>query len=697
MEIFNECKIINKHVENDNENEARNCLIKLLDYLNKHKIEYTPIINNLIRQTGLYPYININSANWEEKLVYDAFKVDTGEDKLITLHREQSSLLKKLVKGKDIAVSAPTSFGKSFVIDAFIALKKPLNIMIVVPTIALTDETRRRLQRKFSHDYKIITTADIEVGKKNIFIFPQERAIGYLDKIDSLDILVIDEFYKASPKFDKERSSILLKTILKLGKIAKQRYFLAPNIKKIKDNPFTKGMDFLHIDFNTVFLEKIMLYDKINTEEEKNEHLLNILRTDISKSLIYAGTYSEISKVSSLLLSNSKMKNRKLLDNFSIWLEKNYSKNWILSKLVSNGIGIHNGQLHRSLSQIQVKLFEEEKGLNHFITTSSIIEGVNTSTAKVIIWKNKNGSFKLDNFTYKNIKGRAGRMFKHFIGKVYVLDTPPPETEVELVLEIPKNDLADFSDDLKGNFSKEQIQKVIEYKNKMEAILGKENYTKLIKENAFKNNLEVIKKISIDMFENPNNWNGLGYLNSKEIDNWDSGIYKLINLLPGKWGVYNEFVSFVKVLSHNSKKSIPQLLNQLKKEKVNITIDDFFKLEKYVTFQLSSLASDVNILQKIILKNNTDITPFISKLSHSFLPPVVFILEEYGLPRMLSKKIHYSNVINFNDKELTIHSIIDKLNEIGISNIKENVIDIDEFDIYILEYFFDGISQKEGN
>jgi reverse gyrase len=46
---------------------------------------------------------------------------------------------------------APTSFGKSFIIDAFIALKQPKNIAIIVPTIALTDETRRRLQRKFSN------------------------------------------------------------------------------------------------------------------------------------------------------------------------------------------------------------------------------------------------------------------------------------------------------------------------------------------------------------------------------------------------------------------------------------------------------------------------------------------------------------------------------------------------------------------
>lgn len=72
------------------------------------------------------------------------------------MHREQSAILKKLINGKNLAVSAPTSFGKSFIIDAFIAIKKPKNVVIIVPTIALTDETRRRLHKKFSGNIKLL-------------------------------------------------------------------------------------------------------------------------------------------------------------------------------------------------------------------------------------------------------------------------------------------------------------------------------------------------------------------------------------------------------------------------------------------------------------------------------------------------------------------------------------------------------------
>ncbi len=98
-----------------------------------------------------------------------------------------------------------------------------------------------------------------------------------------------------------------------------------------------------------------------------------------------------------------------------------------LPQLILKGIGIHNGRLHRSITQYQVILFDDEKsGLDSIISTSSLIEGVNTSAKNVIIWsiKSGQGNNNLTPLSYKNIKGRAGRMFKHFIGNVYELVEP---------------------------------------------------------------------------------------------------------------------------------------------------------------------------------------------------------------------------------------------------------------------------------
>ncbi|MFC4163385.1 DEAD/DEAH box helicase [Epilithonimonas zeae] len=691
--IFEGCQIVNDLLISDKENDARQELIKLLDYHFVNNIEYTPLVNHLIRETGLFPYLDPDTSNWEERFVYSAFKVDVGEDNPLTLHREQSFLLKKLLEGKNIAVSAPTSFGKSFVIDAYIKIKRPSNVLIIVPTIALTDETRRRLYKKFASEYKIITTTEVEPAEKNIFIFPQERAINYLNKIDHFDIMIIDEFYKASKNFDKERSPSLIKAIIKLGDKASQRYFLAPNISSLEENPFTKEMEFIKLDFNTVFLEVNELYQNIGRDEQKKTQLLiDILKSKDTKSLIYAGTYSNIDTLSNIVNTHFEEKNVELLTNFANWLTKNYSYNWSLTNTVKRGTGVHNGRLHRSLSQIQVKLFEEKNGLNNIISTSSIIEGVNTSAENVILWMNKNGRSGLNDFTYRNIIGRGGRMFKHFIGKIFILDKPPTSEQTLLSLPFPEEILGDL-DSVKNSdiLTKEQVAKIQYYQEEMSGLLGIDVYKRLKEESVFQSSdSELVKEIAIDMSTNPHNWYGLSYLNSAKRDNWDSSIYRIINLKPGHWETKSStFVAFIKILSNNWFKSIPELLKML--EPYDVGIDDFFKLERNVSFKFSSLVKDVNTLQKEILKDkNYDISRFVSWTSHAFLPSVVFQLEEYGLPRMISKKIHNSKLIDFYDSNLTIHKTIEILNEIGINTICKTV-KLDEFDIYILEYFYDGI------
>jgi hypothetical protein len=697
MDIFETCHVINNFLLAKNELDARNELIKLLSYHESEKIEYSPLINHLIRETGLYPYLRPETALWQDKFAFEAFKVDIG-GREVTLHREQSSLLKKLINKESVAVSAPTSFGKSFIIDAFIAITSPKNIVIIVPTIALTDETRRRLYKKFARKYKIITTTNVEPGEFNIFIFPQERAIGYIAKIPDIDILVIDEFYKASLDYDKERAPALLKAMIKLGKKAKQKYFLAPNISAVKENVFTKGMSFEdHLNFNTVFLQKFELYKEINGDEaEKGKQLLQVLAGASGKSLIYAASYSQIEKVATLLNENLPVIGNELLNDFSDWLTKNYDSNWRLTNLIKRGTGIHNGQLHRSLSQIEVKLFEETNGLDNLISTTSIIEGVNTSAENVIIWRNRKGGSnkKLDDFTYKNIIGRGGRMFKHFIGKIYLLEEPPENVESQLEIHFPDDILDDIDEEAyKDSLTKEQIEKIITLKNEMYDIVGKAAYDTLLRNNTLQlNNAGFIKTIAQDMITNPTDWNGLSFLNSDEVDNWERLLYKVINLQPGNWDTtYSKFVAFVKILSKSWESTIPELLDEL--DEFEIGIDLFFTLERTATYKFAALMNDVNEIQKVLLKKGYDISPFVSKLSHAFLPSIVYQLEEYGLPRMISRKLHQARAINVLDEQLTIHSAIELFQRIGKSQILETR-GMDAFDKYIISHFFDGITQE---
>lgn len=692
-DLFYKCSEINDYLIDGDEPKARDLLIQLLDYVGRNNIQYFPLLNSLIREVGLYPYMDVNSSEWEDAFVYNLFKADIGLNEEKVLHREQFRLLSSLLAGKNIAVSAPTSFGKSFVIDAFIKLRKPRNVAIIVPTIALTDETRRRIYKKFANEYNIITTTDIPLAERNIFIFPQERALCYVNKIDSLDILIVDEFYKSSKDFEKERSASLIKAILKLGQIAKQKYYLAPNITKIEDNQFTKDMEFMKMDFNTVFLKVTDYYPQIGTDtQKKGEYFLNLNRTLKGKTLIYAGSFSNITSLSNLILETSPKIDSVLLNDFSDWLGKNYDYNWNLTLLAKRGVGVHNGSLHRSLSQIQIKLFEENEGLNRLISTSSIIEGVNTSAENVIVWMTSGRGLQLSNFAYKNLIGRAGRMFKHFIGNIYVLAKRPNDTETQLAIPFPEEILGDLDKEkYEKILTREQVAKIDEHDKEMLNLVG--NAYKEYKNDSIlqAQDSNLLKTIAHKLSSNPEAWECLKYLNYSNPDYWDAALYKILNLQPGAWDAkYGTFVEFVKILSGNWEKTIPELLQDL--DDIGIGLDTFFRLERNVSFKLSSLISDVNILQKAILKSDFDLSPFISKLSSVFLPTVVYQLEEYGLPRMIAKKIQNSGLIDFEDKGLTLSAAISKFNTLN----DEDIIScskLESFEIYIYNYFKDGITQ----
>jgi hypothetical protein len=700
MDVFGSCATINELLANGAEHDARDLLIQLLDQLEQTDGAYNPLVNKMIRQTGLFPYLKPDYADWDDRFTYEAFKVDIGLKAPVTLHREQSGVLKRLIDGEDLAISAPTSFGKSFIIDAFISIRRPANVAIIVPTLALTDETRRRLQQKFGRTYQIVTTGDVVLADKNIFVFPQERALQYVDRLAELDLLVIDEFYKASPAFDKERSPSLLRAIMRLSSIAKQRYFLAPNISELNESLFTKGIEFTSIKFNTVFLSKHDLYKSIGRDEsKKSEFLVSLLQGQSSKTLIYAASYANIDRISNLLIDRLPGMESPKLHNFASWLSVNYGKNWHLTNLVKRGVGIHNGQMHRSLSQIQIRLFEEPDGLNSIVSTSSIIEGVNTSAENIVLWSNRKGgrgNAKLDDFTYKNIIGRGGRMFRHFVGKIYILEEPPKasSTQLELVLSdevIGSVDEVRFAAEL----TREQIVKIVAYKDEMRGLLGTAAYNELIEGEKLQiSDSAVVRKIALEIGRNPSTWNGLAYLNSSDPDAWERLLYATINLRPEIWGVkFRSLVTFIKILSFNWSRSIPELLDML--SETDVTIDGFFKLERVATFNLAALLNDVSLIYKAISNSTVDISPFIAKVSNAFLPPLVFSLEEYGLPRMLSKKLCNSGVIDLTDMEMSLHQCLDKFQAIGIEGVQLSVKNLDAFDMYILAYFFDGLTCRD--
>lgn len=691
-EIFEECAQINALIENSNKAEARSMVINLLDKLRRDGNEYTPLINHVIREVGLFPYIDPKTALWEDQVVVEAFKANVGDETPVTLHSAQSHVLKRLLLGDNIAVSAPTSFGKSFIVDAFIAIRQPENVVMIVPTIALADETRRRIEHKFSHKYIIITTTDATITERNIFIFPQERSFAYLDKLEKIDMLIVDEFYKASSMFDDDRSSSLLSAIIELGRISRQKYYLAPNIHKIADNVFTQGMQFMRLtDFKTVITKAAKIYEKRrsdeNVDEFKKNNLVNILQNNTAKTLVYAGSYNNINKVSTILADNLPYKETSLLRDFNDWLKVNYGDSFSLCQLSERGIGIHNGKMHRSLSQIQVKLFECTEGLDTIISTSSIIEGVNTQAEQVIVWSNKNGLHKFDYFTYRNIIGRAGRMFKYFVGKVYLLEEPPVQENTTLTIDFP-DEVAESldSEDPGIEINQEQNNHIKKYEEFMMNALGAENFRQIRKLSIFKScDPRILKSLIEKLKANPNWPRGYAALAATNTYNWREPVLDVVSLLGDNMDRLIKIAIWK--MPDNWTRSIAEVYSELS----DISYEDLFSAERYLSYNLCSTLSVINILKKSFDPTSPDISLFIGRAANAFLPKLVYQLEEYGLPRMISRKIQNSGLINLEDDSVEISEIIKQFNNIGREKIIQGLNNLLPFDKFIINYFYDGI------
>ena len=259
---------------------------------------YSEVLNSLVREVGLFPYLEPEELSLADRIAYEFHKPENMEEEGIVFHRPQAKVYRELMNGRSIILSAPTSFGKSLVIDAVIVSEKFTNILVVVPTIALIDETRRRIS-KLRSPYKIITHPTQSRSSRNIFIFTQERTLD-LEDFDDIDFFVIDEFYKLAPNRDGEgRAALLNQVFYELARRKKQFYMLGPNIKDIPDDMGSRlECTFLYEPYNTVVSE----VHRVDGEGEEFERLARLCNTLEGPTIIFCKSPQRTADVASALI-----------------------------------------------------------------------------------------------------------------------------------------------------------------------------------------------------------------------------------------------------------------------------------------------------------------------------------------------------------------------------------------------------------
>lgn len=189
-ETFNLYKICAIAINEDREN-AQKLLVNILDNRYKFDSNLDEILADLLETIGFYPYLEKEKLELRSTASIIRKEYHHSDNINKYLHEDQKFLLSLISSDKNVIVSAPTSFGKSLLIEEFVASKKFKNIIIIQPTLALLDETRKKLQ-KYDEYYKLIvrTSQEASITKGNIFLFTAERVNEYKE-FNNIDFIVV--------------------------------------------------------------------------------------------------------------------------------------------------------------------------------------------------------------------------------------------------------------------------------------------------------------------------------------------------------------------------------------------------------------------------------------------------------------------------------------------------------------------------
>lgn len=367
----------------------------------------------------------------------------------ISLHPDQWKALQLLVQNDGLILSAPTSFGKTFVVFEYIARFKPNTVVLVVPTLALVDEYKQKLFKEYNNafrDYKIFITLDnigeLNEDQKKIFIVTHDKVVDHnsFEAFVNIDFLVIDEVYKLDTRSSDDRKLVLNFAYFYLVKKSKKHLLLAPFISDIQNkDKLDKKPVFFQTNFSPVVNEVKVKEIATDNEETRFIEANRIINEEIKpheKTLIYFSNAADIPKFSKNFSRANFVweESDEAVLSFIEWASTEIHPQWYLVEAMKRGYLIHSGELPLGIRNLQIDLFNSSNSdYNIILGTSTLLEGVNTSTQNIIITKpSKSHSYSKYNyfsnefeaFDFFNLVGRSGRMFKHFLGTAYYIKGP---------------------------------------------------------------------------------------------------------------------------------------------------------------------------------------------------------------------------------------------------------------------------------
>jgi hypothetical protein len=390
------------------------------------------------------------------------------------------------ISPRRLLVSAPTSYGKTFLMREIVFLNRERykTILLVFPTVALLQENARSMNRFVQENnlsYNIVKNVDMELDldQSNIFVFTPERVLQLIATYPDIkiDFFFFDEIYKidedyCSDSIDEKHDEIQPNesedflnanrgktfriALYLLSKMVPEYYLAGPNLNKDK---FGLGMR-RYLELNHISVKEISFEPTLRITVEAhsskiveqapcclprsttalakldprvNDKIRGVVNyideQKYGKTLLYCTTPGKAieyaSKLAEAHVDDEQYKYSPDFEEFIEHIRHEYNidgsvDEWSLIKVLRKGFGMHHGKLPKYIQQEILDQFDKG-AFDILFCTSTIVEGVNTDAQNMIILNSSKGREKLTPFDIKNIKGRAGRYYHCFIGRVFYM------------------------------------------------------------------------------------------------------------------------------------------------------------------------------------------------------------------------------------------------------------------------------------
>ncbi|WP_084609503.1 DEAD/DEAH box helicase [Archangium violaceum] len=430
------------------------------------------------RQDGYDSVADLPLGIWFEAEAHrETNLVPLSQGKSLLLTDFQRDLWNTLSNKKPTAVVAPTSAGKSYALQHFVALSVASSpsaaAVYIVPTRALITQVASSLEQilyEVGIPKSIVSTVpvppeDVE-EKRLLYVLTQERLQILLDAAPSLgfSLIAVDEAHLIGD----EARGVLLQSVIERAldrSQAPQLLFISPLIS----NPeiFQKVFDLevlqqsvsnepsvsQHLVFvdrgsqDNEFIIRAALGGKVETIGSQflsaplfdSSEMLSNLSWHFGRNqqnLVYSGgpaACEDIARRISDLEAEAYAREDKqgatpALRDFAQFLRVHIHPQFLLAQTIEQGVAFHYGNMPSVVRTGVEDLFAD--GEIHFLVcTSTLLHGVNFPARNLFLLNPTRGRDRdtredtpISPADFWNLAGRAGRMGKEFEGYVYLLD-----------------------------------------------------------------------------------------------------------------------------------------------------------------------------------------------------------------------------------------------------------------------------------